>query len=108
MTPESFFIVGLWSCGTTILAKALDSHPKLQCIYTEGNHNYETESRLLNKAWRSIGFKQPQVDHRYVVSHLIEQLMHEAPEDISPFRDKINQALVNSLNIIFYFYLTTY
>lgn len=62
--PTVFFCVGSEKSGTTLLARALDQHPEIACIWESYAFRHDSNASIFNPAsekWRRHGFSETDV-----------------------------------------------
>ena len=101
-----FFIIGTQKSGTTILARLLDQHPEIACIWEAYFLNPKIEKSVLNSdsdAYLKHGFEIEDV-HRWfdrvkhsnpysLISRVTRKLSGQYNFNFDPYRDVINEVL---------------
>ena len=64
--PTVFFCVGSEKSGTTLLARTLDQHPEIACLWESYAFQHKSSASIFNPAsekWGRHGFSETQVQH---------------------------------------------
>ncbi len=102
-----FFCIGAAKSGTTLLARVLDQHPDIACIWESHAFAPRAKASLFNPAsdkWKTHGFAEEDVrqwakvwraEPRHSVRRLLRRLTGRTYLAVSCFRQTMSQALAD-------------
>jgi hypothetical protein len=105
-TPSYFFCIGCQKSGTTILARLLDQHPDIACLWEAYFLNPRNESSVFNpesKAWSKHGYSKDDVTQWSsklkssnpfsIKSRITHKITGQFSFPMQPYKEVITEAL---------------